>query len=243
MWYYFGASSPQASSPNDPTSPSTKMPGSAAAVTPATQKKALPPNDELASNLPSLEGQIKPFAVDNENSSPAWLSRYTDHLVEQVTLAGAADEPEPLKAARAPLAVPAAKADRTPKASGFRIFQDEKSNTTPTKAEATLQAKRNGGRRPLSLTPKGGLGGLFLLSPSRFSVSPPAMPLANSTNRPDNVTPPNAGVPRPRLQKRTKKIKSVRRLEETGVFDQENIAPQVASHRGMPSRMPGFVVV
>ena len=73
--------------------------------------------------------------------------------MEQVTLAGAADESEPLKAARAPLAAPAAKADRTPKASGFRIFQDEKSNATPTKAEATLQAKRNGGRRPLSLTP------------------------------------------------------------------------------------------
>jgi hypothetical protein len=274
MWYYFAGSSPQANSPNDLMSPSTKPPGSAAAVTPATQMKSPPPpNYGSASGTPQ-DTPNKASDVDDE-CSPAWTSRYTDHLVEQVALAGASGETEPLKAPRAkkdrtptasafrifqedranatpmkaeatlpePLKAPraapvAARADRTPTASAFHIFQDDKANATPIKAEATQQLKRNGGRRPLSLTPKGGLSGLFMLSPSRFSVSPLAMPFADSTNRPDNVTPPNA-TGRPRLQKRAKKVKSVRRLEEAGVFDQENIAPKMTSNRGML----GFVVV
>lgn len=203
-------------------------------MTPATQQKSSNLTDK---DTPPLTSN-GPFQTSTSNSgSPAWLARYTEHLEAQAT--GIVGEPTD-RQPRAAIAVdhPAARSKDTvtPRkvGAGFRVFNDE----------ATLQAKRHGGRRPFMLTPSAmakKAGGIFMLSPTRMSVSPSVVPLADSTNRHDNVTPPNAN--RPRLHKKSKKVKTARKLEEIGLFDKENIAPQMAYRGSMSSREPGVIIV
>lgn len=112
------------------------------------------------------------------------------------------------------------------------------------------KTREQGLNRRLMLTPKSmasrlsfGVFGDFL-SPPKMHIAPsPPLALADQTNR-ASVTPPN-GVGRPRLQKRQKKVKKARQLEDNGIFDKENIPPSAHFYprNYHHAHSPGWVVV
>jgi hypothetical protein len=245
MWY-FGLS-PEAKteygSPSGVASPHAQLEehpgpsglGTAEAVTPQLQESTplagAPATPDTFGARLTASGRFEKVSFEASSTPPGWLQAYTDHLEEEAAAAAVVSE--------ATTTVPAKDGTYAGKA------------ISPKTREASRAGRRTMLLTPLNMARKA--GGMFAFnvgaSPVGNYQTPPFV-LADSTNRPDNVTPPVAAG-RPRLQKRVQKVKKSSQLDKLGIFDKENIAPNARGPMAVRAAMnshhmmytPGHAVV